>query len=102
MPDPDDLASTLDEIRDDNIDSYADGSTSDLPRILAAIEKALKKADDWDAAATASAAAASRQGPSRMTRAMLGARSQVHRECAQALRETIGAALAGKEAGDGD
>ena len=45
MPDADRLASTLAGIRDDNIDSYADGSTSDIPRLLKALEAVLKLAD---------------------------------------------------------
>ena len=40
MTDP--AASTLAGIRDDNLDSYADGSTSDIPRLLKAVEVALK------------------------------------------------------------
>ena len=39
MTDP--AASTLAGIRDDNLDSYADGSTSDIPRLVAAVEVAL-------------------------------------------------------------
>ena len=62
----------------------------------------LKLADDMDAKAEMLAAAADRdRGPSRMTRAMLGARAQVLRECAKALREAITTALTGKETSDG-
>ena len=76
-------------------------SRNALPLLLAALEAALKAADDWDAEAETLAAAADRdRGPLRMTRAMLGARVQVLRECAQALREAITAELT-KEAGDG-
>ena len=39
---PDDLSATLAGIRDDNIDSYADGSTSDIPRLLNALEAVLE------------------------------------------------------------
>ena len=77
----DDLASTLAEIRDDNIDSYADGSTSDLPRCLKALEAVLKlhvpipDGPDWC------------------------------RECGHSFpcwtRRAITAELTGKEAGDG-
>jgi len=64
-------------------------------------EAVLKLADDWNAkAATLTAAASRDRGPSRMTRAMLGARAQVLQDCAQALREAITAALLGEGAGD--
>ena len=73
---------------------------ADTPILLAAIEAPLKLADDWDAKAAAfTATARPDQGPSRMTRAMLTARAQVLRDCAQALRETITAELA---KGDGN
>ena len=45
----DDLSATLAEIRDRNIDTYADGSTSDIPRLVAALEAVLKLADGWNA-----------------------------------------------------
>jgi hypothetical protein len=38
---PDDLATVLWQIKDGNIDSYAEGSTSPIPRLLAAVEAVL-------------------------------------------------------------
>ena len=105
MPDP--LASTLAGIRERLNGSWTNVAVrqvwvDDAPRLFAAVEAVLKLADDWDGKAAAFTAAASRDGgPSRMTRAMLGARVQVLQDCAKALREAVTAALAGKEAGDG-
>ena len=69
---PDGLSATLAEIRDRNIDTYADGSTSDIPRLVAALEAVLKLADKPSTGIP----------PVR-------------------IRAAITAALTGKEAGDG-
>lgn len=43
-----DPAAVLGEIKDRNLDAYADDSDSDLPRLLAAVEAVLKLADDLE------------------------------------------------------
>ena len=49
VTDADPAMRALAGIRDDNIDTYADGSTSDIPRLVAALEAVLKLADGWNA-----------------------------------------------------
>ena len=92
---PDDrVASTLAEIRAFGYKSVPQGNAifdqairaaRDVPRLLAAIEKVLAKADEWDAEAAGS---------------LLEEISEVQRECAAALRETITTALTGEETAD--
>ena len=43
---PADPSAILAEIRDRNIDAWAEGGTSDIPVLLAAVEAALKAADE--------------------------------------------------------
>ena len=43
VPDGDSLASILFQIRDGSIDAWAEGSTSPIPRLLAAIEAILQR-----------------------------------------------------------
>ena len=108
MPDTDPVASALDG-RLDVIRAHSDldgprfnpNFTCDVhvPRLLAAVEAALKLADDLDAEAARLLATAARL----RTGAATGTqnRAWAHRDCAEAIREAIGAALAGKETGDG-
>ena len=86
---PDDLSATLAGIRDDNIDSYADGSTSDLPRLLAALENVLEM----------HIPSSTIDGTETCSRCTWDARRPVPAgECE--LRVAITAELNGKEAGD--
>jgi len=116
VPDDDRAASTLAEIEHNHrqhvspnfpapgicVSRCADKWPCEAYRSATAAQAALKLADDWDGKAAAFTAAADRdRGSSRVTRAMLTARTQVLQDCAKTLREAIGAALAGKETGDG-
>lgn len=63
--------------------SDVDASQRDIARLIAAIEAALKLADEWDAPVPE-----------------YDDRMNVRQDCAVRLHEAITAALAGKEAGD--
>lgn len=96
---PADPSAILAEIRDRNIDAWAEGGTSDIPALLAAVEAALKAADGWERLAARLDATAGRAIANKMpeTAANLSDQAQCNRGCANALREAITAALAGKE-----
>jgi hypothetical protein len=91
-PMPDDLASTLDEVRG----RYAHGakitatgrdvcaSADDVPRLAAAVEAVLKVADEWE------------QDRYKGTSTL----EWIHQRCAERLREAVTRELTGKEGGD--
>jgi len=90
---PDDPAARLAEIRKRNA-QYAKTMrltdrtierAVDMSRLLAAVEAALKLADDWS------------QDNFKGTSAL----ERIHQRCAESLRATITTALTGKETGDG-
>jgi predicted RNA-binding Zn ribbon-like protein len=106
---PDDLASTLAGIRDragvfakvgpprpSASANAAFASAADVPPLLAAIEAALKEADDWDAEARGIFLEAARTADA----GEVGAASALQSSAAD-LREAITRKLTGKEAGDG-
>jgi hypothetical protein len=96
MPDPDDrAASTVAEIRDRNIDAYADGSTSDIPRLIKAVEAALKLAGDWESESDELDNEAERPGTDDEAAPICRGEAIAYHSCAADLREAITAALAG-------
>ena len=88
---------------DERHDALIKVAYEDTPRLLAAIEAALKAAHDWERKADEAddrAEAASGRGPAG-TSLMLSSRGQALHDCSFALREAITRELTGKEAGDG-
>ena len=80
----------------------SDSAAVDVPVLLAAIDAALKVADEWDALAkkleSRSEFLFERSGETAAV--MLDGRSQAHKDCARALREAISRELTGQETGD--
>ena len=69
-----------------------------MPRLLAAVEAALKAADSWGKKAGELNAAAERadaRGADPLRTALMSARAQAHNDCAQTVREAITTALTG-------
>lgn len=106
MADTDPAVSALDGIRERVAtllpmypDSHymIDALVQDVSRLVAAVEAALKLADDLDAEAARLLATAARL---RTGATGTQNRAWAHRDCAKALREAITAALTGKETGD--
>lgn len=108
---PDDLSAILSGIRERGYRNGAtgaecarlsDSAAVDVPVLLAAIDAALKVADEWDAQAkkleSRSEFLFERSGETAAV--MLDGRSQAHKDCARALREAISRELTGQETGD--
>ena len=106
---PDRLAAVLEEIGERNerrtfaANLTHAASADDVPRLLAALKKVLKKADEWDAEAkrldenAENADATSGHDTTRVARAaMLSTRAQAHAELAAAVREAITSELTGE------
>jgi hypothetical protein len=76
-------------------------SAADVPRLLKAVEDALKLADDWDAKAREIAEQITSQDTEGAVAGFKVIGVTRYQEGARALREAITTALAGKDADDG-
>ena len=98
---PDDLTSALDQIRERGYRNGAtgaecarlsDAAADDVPLLLAAIERALEKADEWGTEAKRiDGIFAADEDP--WPRTVGGMRAQAFEQCAKELREAITAEL---------
>ena len=87
MTEADPLAAALAGIRErhEGAETYALGSAEDVPRLLAAVEAALKLASGWA------------DGPIDATSALTEDRDWVRADCGEGLRQAITLALTGEE-----
>ena len=95
MPDTDQVATYLAEVKRDLIDGAVYPHRvmdQHVPRLLAALQAALRLADGWAKSAAeldAMAERADARGADPMRTTLLGASAQAHQDCAEALREAV-------------
>jgi hypothetical protein len=89
-------ADVLAQIKDDHIDAWAEDSTSPIPRLVTAVEAALKRADEWAAEANRIDGLFADE-PDPQVRATGSMRAHAFESCAAKLRADIRTALTGEE-----
>jgi hypothetical protein len=80
----------------------AEKSARDVPALLGAVERLLEVADDWTAESDELDDLAEKPGTDEEGRPIMQGQAMAYSSCAQDLRETITAALAGKEGTGGE